>query len=372
MSDYPKHSSSDKASQDTVAMQKKLLDTELPDYALRSDDRSELFDPLANELLATKSMKRLRNIGFLGAIDYFRRGNGKAPHRRRHNRLEHSVGVALLAQKFALTAEIPNRDRLTLIAAGLLHDVGHGPLSHTLEPVFKDVFEIDHHRATENIIKGESSFGREILDVIRAHHLDIEEIIALVNGKHSGRYGHLFSGKINFDTLEGITRCRAILGRRPAFGTAVSMVERWAESGTSKPAESDFDDFWKLKHDVYSLLINSSMGLMMDAVAQAWTQANLSKMEAVDFYLNERQLREKHPELFQIINMAAHDQEKLRFKLSSKELSADVQARRRTYYVDDTVDLVSVEDMTQRYKDEKQSWTVSLGEILEKQIVGGV
>lgn len=366
MSDYPKYSSSDKASQDTVAMQKKLLDTELPDYALRSDDRSELFDPLANELLATKSMKRLRNIGFLGAIDYSRRGNGKAPHRRRHNRLEHSVGVALLAQKFALTAEIPNRDRLTLIAAGLLHDVGHGPLSHTLEPVFKDVFEIDHHRATENIVKGESSFGREILDVIRAHHLDIEEIIALVNGKHSGRYGHLFSGKINFDTLEGITRCRAILGRRPAFGTAVSMVERWAESGTSKPAESDFDDFWKLKHDVYSLLINSSMGLMMDAVAQAWTQVNLSKMEAVDFYLNERQLREKHPELFQIINMAAHDQEKLRFKLSSKALSADVQARRRTYYVDDTVDLVSVEDMTQRYKDEKQSWTVSLGEILEK------
>lgn len=361
-----RHCSSDDASLCADTVQYELLDDELPDYALRSDDQSLLFDPLANQILSTKSMQRLGNIGFLGAIDYFRKGNGKAAHRRKHNRLEHSVGVALLAQKFALSAEIPHRDRLTLIAASLLHDVGHGPLSHTLEPVFEEFLKIDHHQATKKIVKGESIFGKEILEILSSNQLDADEIMALVDGKHTGRYGYLFSGKINLDTLEGITRCRAIVGRRPAFGTAISVVERWAKSGQTKLPKQDFDDFWKLKHDVYALLINSPMGLTMDTVAQAWTRSNLPKMETLDFYMNERQLRKKHPELFQLIHLAAHDQENLRSRLPEKWLNADVQARSRSYYVDSAVDLVSLNDMTQRYKYKKKSWTVSLGEILEK------
>ena len=365
---YQKQEFPDRASVNVEAPESMLLDAEIPEYVLRSDDRSNLLDPLAEELLATKAMKRLQGIGFLGAIDYFRKGSGRAAHRRRHNRLEHSVGVALLAQKFAFTAEIPQRDRLTLIAASLLHDVGHGPLSHTLEPVFEESFMVNHHRETKNILKGDSLFGSEVLEIIHSHKLDIEEVIALIDGEHNGPYGYLFSGKINLDTLEGITRCRAIVGPRPAFGTALSMVERWAQSGTSNLPKSDFDEFWKLKHHVYSLLINSPMGLTMDTVAQAWVRANISEIKPQDFYMNERQLRQKHPELFQLIAIAAHDQKKLRSALPAKWLNASVQTRRRTYYVDDSIDLVSVSDMAQRYKHKKQSWTVSLEEVLEKLI----
>jgi len=310
-------------------------------------------------------MKRLQKIGFLGAIDYFRKGTGREAHRRRHNRLEHSVGVALLAQEFALTAEIPLKDRLTLVAAGLLHDIGHGPLSHSLEPVFEEVFDVDHHSATEDILKGESIFGREVLDLVQSHGLDIEEIIALIDGEHDGPYAYLFSGKINLDTLEGITRCRAIVGPRPAFGTALSMVQRWAKSGTSSLPKSDFDEFWGLKHNVYSLLINSPKGLTMDTVAQAWVRENLSAVEPSDFYMNERQMRGKHPGLFGWINSAAHEAKNLRSVLPRNWLNAKVQARRRSYYVDDSVDLICVSDMTRRYKHEKLSWTVSLEEILE-------
>ncbi|MEP5268106.1 MAG: HD domain-containing protein, partial [Lentilitoribacter sp.] len=329
-----------------------------------SDDQHQLLDPLANELLSTKSMQRLGNIGFLGAIDHLRRGNGKEPHRRKHNRLEHSVGVALLAQKFALSAEIPQVDRLKLLSASLLHDIGHGPLSHTLEPVFEDALGIDHHRATKSIVVGDSILGKEIWEILKSHRLDPEEIINLIDGKHDGSYGYLFSGKINLDTLEGITRCRAIVGRRPAFGTALSVVERWAQSGQSKLPKADFDEFWKLKHNVYALLINSPTGLVMDTVAQAWTRTNLAKMDTLDFYMDERQLRKKHPELFRLISLAAHDTGSLRTRLPTKWLNAEVQARRRRYYVDETVDLTSLADMTLRYKHKKKSWTVSLGELL--------
>ena len=350
---------------DVDESQSNFPDSESLDYALRSDDRIHLYDPIANELLATKAMERLKDVGFLGAIDYVRKGNGKAAHRRRHNRLEHSTGVALLAQKFAFAAEMPERDRLTLIAASLLHDVGHGPLSHTLEPVFEEALEINHHRATENIIKGGSVFGNEIRDVLFSYKLDVEEIISLIDGKHTGSYGYLFSGKINLDTLEGITRCRAIVGRRPAFGTAVSIVERWARSGDSQLPKSDFDDFWRLKHDVYALIINSTMGLTMDTIAQAWARENMSRITSQDFHLNERQLREKYPELFFLINSAANDREKLKSNIPAKWMNASVQARKRYYYIDETEELTSLEDMSRRYKDEKRSWTVSLREILE-------
>lgn len=368
MFSHPKQEFPNSVSLNSAVTETLPLHSELSRYVLRSDDSSYFVDALANELLTTKTMKRLRWVGFLGAIDYFRKGSGKAAHRRRHNRFEHSVGVALLAQKFALTAEIPQHDRLILLAASLLHDVGHGPLSHTLEPIFEDEFEIDHHSATESIIKGDSVFGDEVKKTICAYKLDLDEIIALIDGKHGGKYAYLFSGNINLDTLEGITRCRAIVGPRPAFGTALSVVERWAQSTTSSLPKSDFDEFWELKHHVYSLLINSTMGLTMDTVAQAWVRANLSKMKPQDFYLNERQLRIKHRELFQLINFAAHDRKRLRTELPSKWLNASVQARQRTYYVDDEFDLESVSDMKQRYKYKKQSWTVSLAEVLDTQV----
>lgn len=136
---------------------------EPPEYFLRSDDRSTLTDSLAKELLSTRAMDRMSDIGFLGAIDYLTKSSGRAAYRRRHNRLEHSIGVALLAQRFSEVAEISERERLTLVAAGLLHDVGHGPLSHTLEPVFSDYFGIDHHKATQDILRVIHDLGQRFL-----------------------------------------------------------------------------------------------------------------------------------------------------------------------------------------------------------------
>ena len=338
---------------------------EPPEYILRSDDRSTLTDPLAKELLSTRAMNRLSDIGFLGAIDYLTKGSGRAAYRRRHNRLEHSIGVALLAQRFSEVAEVSERERLTLVAAGLLHDVGHGPLSHTLEPVFSDYFGIDHHKATQDILRGDTRFGSEISDVIRRHRVDLDEVIALVNGEHDGRFGYLFSGRINLDTLEGISRCRAIFGPRAAFGTSLSMVERWARSGEGSLPQEDFDEFWKLKHHVYAWLINSPLGLAMDTVSQAWAVANISSLNPQSFYLTERQMRRRHPELFSLIKDAAFDRASLCKRLPDSWLKARVQARRRKYFVDEAINLSSVSDIKVRYQQSKESWMVSLDEMLD-------
>ena len=109
---------------------------------LRDDENISFDDQFLQELLNSKPLNRLKNIGFLGAIDY-----SQVSHR--HNRYVHSVGVSKLAEQYSAARDINEHDSRILIAAGLLHDVGHGPLSHTLESIFDQEFGVNHHSMTQ-------------------------------------------------------------------------------------------------------------------------------------------------------------------------------------------------------------------------------
>ena len=103
------------------------------------DTRSLFQDPLLRQLIGSRPVQRLRRIGFLGAVDRIQSRNWYTRH-------DHSVGVARLALLYAKSRSLSQHDTRVLAVAGLLHDVGHGPLSHTLEPIFKDRFGISHHK----------------------------------------------------------------------------------------------------------------------------------------------------------------------------------------------------------------------------------
>ena len=149
-----------------------FADLTASDFLYRDRKISPFADPFLLELTATRPVQRLKKIGFLGAIDYRRHGSGREPHRRRHNRYDHSVGVALLALHYAAIRGLPQQTTRTLSAAGLLHDVGHGPLSHTLEPVFKRQFDICHHQLGLEVIYGNSILGDEIVRIMNAYSID--------------------------------------------------------------------------------------------------------------------------------------------------------------------------------------------------------
>src|SRR5690606_12967820 len=86
-------------------------------------------------LVNTKEFQRLRRIRQLGT-SYL------TFHGAEHSRFSHSLGVYEITRRIISRferlpdAEWPREERLTALCAALLHDVGHGPFSHSIEAVF--------------------------------------------------------------------------------------------------------------------------------------------------------------------------------------------------------------------------------------------
>ena len=177
-----------------------------PDFRARDVPEAVGNDPLLRDLAKTPAFQRLNDIRFLGAIDFrlIPSPNGK-PGATRYTRYEHSLGVVRLARMYCASQDMQAADRQLVCVAALLHDIGHPPLSHSMEPVFKEKCGIDHHRATEDIICGRVSLGKEVFSTLRRHGMDVAKLIAVISGECTGFHG-FFDGPISFDTIEGILR----------------------------------------------------------------------------------------------------------------------------------------------------------------------
>lgn len=121
------------------------------------------------KVLDTAEYQRLRAIKQLGFAEFSFPG-------ATHNRYIHSIGVGHLAglafdsifRKFTFSKEsVRMRLRQVFRLAAFLHDVGHGPLSHTIEEVMPDVsklkikaYEQRHKSAKQGQLLGASGKSR--------------------------------------------------------------------------------------------------------------------------------------------------------------------------------------------------------------------
>lgn len=144
-------------------------------------------DPFLKLLLTTRAVRRLKSIRFLGGIDYVLVPWPNASGRnKRYTRHQHSLGVTRLAALYSAEQQLSEHEFRVVCAAALLHDVGHAPLSHSLEPIFYEYFGVEHHRTSEDIICGRVPIGRDVYNYLRAYHVDVEHVAALATGRESG------------------------------------------------------------------------------------------------------------------------------------------------------------------------------------------
>ena len=98
------------------------------------------------ELIDTLAFQRLRRIKQLGAASLLFHG-------AESSRFTHSIGVFCVARKIykRLIEKNPEfkKNKFILFGAALLHDLGHGPLSHTSEAIFSH----DHEYWSKTLVK---------------------------------------------------------------------------------------------------------------------------------------------------------------------------------------------------------------------------
>lgn len=268
------------------------------------DYRGGFEDPFLAKVAGSATMGRLKDIGFLGAIDYVQFSKRTRRNRHYYNRYEHSIGVANLALLYADIQGLPQSETRVLASAGLLHDVGHGPLSHTLEPIFRTYFGFSHHSCGKDILFGRTLFGYEIIDIMEEFSVDIEEVVAMIEGHHKGSHAFLFAGPINVDTIDGICRTKkfAASDEFDDFIDPRNFVISLAESEGSSTNKTD--EFWKIKDAVYNQIVHSPIGLLFDGLAQAYMQSRIDAFSAEDCLRTERDLELSHPMLFELLNSA--------------------------------------------------------------------
>ena len=319
-------------------------------------------DPFFLELAATKAFQRLKSIRFLGGIDYLlvRSPNG-ARGNVRYTRYQHSLGVASLALFYCNALALPFTDRRLVFAAALLHDIGHAPLSHSLEPVFKEVFGLAHHQANEDIVTGRVPLGFEVYNALCGYNVDVERLIAMISGQDAGFNG-FFSGPINFDTIDGIIRARAYA--QP--NSTMLSPDTVTEAALRRYSERDHwavDEFWLYKDQVYRHLINSRTGVLADFACQMYMRLNLDAVSLDDYFVTEAQIFRKLPGLRDLLTSRSFENEIMR------QVNTPISFTARRFYIEPSADFFERDD-TDRYRQTKEHCTLLPHRINTEEPVG--
>jgi hypothetical protein len=160
---------------------------------------SSATDRLLLDLVETREVQRLRRVRQLGLAHLVFPG-------AEHSRFPHALGVMQVARRMLEALGRTDRRLLrhepVLLAAALLHDVGHGPLSHAFEPIAG----ARHEGWSAAIVREE---GTEVHRVLRRFS---RELPARVDDLFAGRYrpapllGDLVSSQLDADRCDYLLR----------------------------------------------------------------------------------------------------------------------------------------------------------------------
>lgn len=166
---------------------------------------------VALDLLETPEIQRLYDIKQLGFAHLVFPG-------AHHTRLEHSLGTYYITQQLTTHLNLGNEETQQLICAALLHDIGHGPFSHTLESLLLENYDVDHIDLTEELIQGtydifepqEKQYihQKNVNEVLTNHNIDLQTVTTIIKGEtsHKPYLGQILNHTIDVDQLDYLIR----------------------------------------------------------------------------------------------------------------------------------------------------------------------
>lgn len=169
---------------------------------------------MQEELLKTVEVQRLSFIHQLGTtFQCYPGAHGM--------RLAHAVGASHLAGVIAVHLAgqgIPSdpseaeETKMLVQAAGMLHDIGHTPWSHTLEPLYAEMYGADHMDLVADLVTGRqvmkiAGAGR-IPDILGRWGVDPFKVADLVRNRFPGPsyIQQMIFGEVDADMLDYLQR----------------------------------------------------------------------------------------------------------------------------------------------------------------------
>ncbi|MGF9976659.1 HD domain-containing protein [Viridibacillus arvi] len=155
-------------------------------------------DQVIWDLIGTREFQRLRRIKQLGTT-YL------VFHGAEHSRFNHSLGVYEIVRRmvddvFKGRPEWDESERLVVLCAALLHDLGHGPFSHA----FEHVFDLDHEEFTRHIIMGDTEVNQVLSRVAANFPLKVSNVIAKTY--ENKQVVSMISSQIDADRMDYLQR----------------------------------------------------------------------------------------------------------------------------------------------------------------------
>jgi len=175
-----------------------------PVHDLIALDKNSPEDLTLMELIDAPEMQRLRHIRQMGLANL-------AYHGAEHSRFSHSIGAMWVATRIldqlAREQSIPQRMRFATRCAALLHDVGHGPLSH----VFESFMQVNHESWTRRIILDRES---RINQILRRHHASLPaEVVSIIEEKAQPQFlSQIISSQLDADRFDYLLRDSIMTG----------------------------------------------------------------------------------------------------------------------------------------------------------------
>jgi len=272
------------------------LDSERESYNFFPDIGNIPIDSKASrnffhDVISMESFQRLRNISFLGCADYITRINGKSI---KHNRYHHCIGVGIIADYSMRYIKEFSENYNTIIFSALMHDIGHFPLSHTLESTIRNTFDIDHHSMTLDIIFGQRDKYSEIQDIISKYKINKLLLRKIMSGDLE--IPLISSKKMNIDTFDAIPRSYQYFNNSKSVMDPYHLVDCFFSKNNQK-SRMVLANFWNSKGDVYRSLLQSIDILASEILSREIFILHSQRFEESHLRLTDKKFLSIYPEI---------------------------------------------------------------------------
>lgn len=155
-------------------------------------------DQVIWDLINSSWFQRLRRVRQLG-------GAYMVYHCAEHSRFSHSLGVYEIVRRMVtevgdLKKTLSEKEKITAMCAGLLHDIGHGPYSHSFETVSK----ISHEVMTCRIIEKDPEIRGILESTCQGLAKDTADIIR--HKSSNPLLSQLISSQLDADRMDYLLR----------------------------------------------------------------------------------------------------------------------------------------------------------------------